>query len=208
MKIIFKSINDLVPHEDVEYNRMRRIVASIARNRYILKPIIIEKSRNIIIDGHHRFYALRILGSRQIPVVEAEYCKDIKFINSWMYVSNNNDIMRIVEEFFSELLPSVKRGSSEIFMRFGDNVYNVMIDQIDFYLAMKEFSNREILLRLEKIPSDMDRCFSYNTCIIMPRLSEQDIFRIVSRGMVLPPRTTLHVTHLKLIKKVIPIHIL
>ncbi len=209
MEITFKYINDLVLHEEIEYGRARNILTSILSIGSILKPIIIEKKRGIVIDGHHRLYALKILGFKWIPVVEAEYKNDIKFISSWMYVSNKVDIERNIEEFFNELLYSVKHGSSNIFMKFGNNIYSSMVDQIDFYLAIKEFNNnRNVLSLLNKIPLNMDLCLSHNTCIVMPQLNEQDIYRIVSRGIVLPPRTTYHITHLKLIRKDIPLYIL
>ncbi|ADM27169.1 ParB domain protein nuclease [Ignisphaera aggregans DSM 17230] len=209
MEITFRYINDLVPHEEIEYSRARDILTSILGMGYIYRPIIIEKTKNIIIDGHHRFYALKMLGFKWIPVVEAEYRNDIKFISSWMYISDKVYLEKSIEKFFNELLYSVKHGSSSIFMKFGDNIYSSMIDQIDFYLAIKEFNNyRNVLSLLNKIPLDIDICISYNICIAMPQLGEQDIYRVVSRGILLPPRTTYHITYLKSLRRDIPLYIL
>jgi len=209
VKIVLKSINDLIPHEEIEYDRMKNILVSMLKVGYIFKPIIVDKVKNVIIDGHHRFHALKMLGFKQVPVVEADYGEDIKFINSWMHVSNDVNASENPKRFFNELLHSVKHGTSEVYVKFDDDIYRVGVDQIDFYLTMKEFTiNKNPLSMLYKLPSNKDVCFSYNTCIIMPKLHEQDVYKVTSENIVLPPRTTYHVTHLKSIKRIIPLHVL
>ncbi len=74
-------IEELLPHEEVSKPRALQVARSIAETGAVLRPIIVEKRTLTIIDGHHRYTALKMLGARYAPVVTASYGVEIERID-------------------------------------------------------------------------------------------------------------------------------
>lgn len=197
----FVELSSLIPHEDVEPQRLTRILKDIKFAKYLVKPIIIDSRKRVIIDGHHRLKALSLLGVGCIPAVEADYGRDIVDINSWMYVGFSEKLSyRDVLAFIEAVEALSKRGNSYFIAKLGKYVYKVRVDNVDLYIALKNFISLLNKLNLVKIPMNMSLCLRSDICIAMPKLSVDDIYRVVLRGEVLPPRTTYHITPLKNIR--------
>ncbi len=68
-------IDLLMPHEHVVKARLNSLILYLQalEEDIILSSIIVCDKTNIIIDGHHRFYALKSLGVNKIPVTFINY---------------------------------------------------------------------------------------------------------------------------------------
>ncbi len=55
-------------HEQIRKAHLKEIKAQIEADGFIDDPIIVDKNTMIILDGHHRFNALKLLGLHAIPV--------------------------------------------------------------------------------------------------------------------------------------------
>jgi hypothetical protein len=75
----FLNVNELLPHEEVVSERMDKLIDYLLSLKpYIIIPsILICSKSNMIIDGHHRFYALQKLGYKKVPVTKLNYNSDI-----------------------------------------------------------------------------------------------------------------------------------
>ncbi len=73
------SVDKILPHEKVILERMDKLVEYLTSLKpYIIIPsILICSKTNMIIDGHHRFYALQKLGYDKVPVTRINYDSDI-----------------------------------------------------------------------------------------------------------------------------------
>ena len=60
------SVNQIFPHEEVVTERMEKLV----------DYLICSKS-HMIIDGHHRYYALQKLGYEKVPVTKINYDSEL-----------------------------------------------------------------------------------------------------------------------------------
>ena len=199
-RLALVELGSLVPHEEVEPDRVRRLIAGIRRSG-VIKPIIVEASSGVIVDGHHRVEAARRLGLRLIPAYLARYGAEIADTGSWTYVARYSPgLARHVIGLVEELDQLVKRGSARLIVRAGDEVIGVSVDALDFYMALRDHPN--LLTRFKKV-ADPSNC-SGNICIHPPRLSPWDIRLAALRGP-LPPRTTNHVTPLKRTRLFIPL---
>lgn len=69
------SVSKILPHEEVVMERMDKLVEYLASLKpYIIIPsILICSKTNMIIDGHHRFYALQKLGYEKVPITRINY---------------------------------------------------------------------------------------------------------------------------------------
>lgn len=75
-KIVFVDINKLIQHERVCRARLRAVYKQINGDGVIRRPVIVDKTTNVVLDGHHRVQALRDLGAKRVPVVYVNYSDD------------------------------------------------------------------------------------------------------------------------------------
>ena len=68
-------IDLLIPHEEVLLNKKDILKNNLKYNNddIIISTIIICNESNLIIDGHHRFFALKELGFKKVPVTLIDY---------------------------------------------------------------------------------------------------------------------------------------
>lgn len=66
-------VEALKPHERVEEDRAGDLAKTIASDGYIEEPIVVDRRHHVILDGHHRFEALRRLDCRRVPVYQVDY---------------------------------------------------------------------------------------------------------------------------------------
>ena len=75
--------NELIPHEKVSnrgINQLNNYIGNI-HPEIILPSILICNKTNVIIDGHHRFHALKLLEVDLIPVSLIDYNSDLILTN-------------------------------------------------------------------------------------------------------------------------------
>ncbi|BAN89986.1 predicted transcriptional regulator [Aeropyrum camini SY1 = JCM 12091] len=77
------SISSLKPHEEIEGERLHILLEDIKRRRLVVKPILVDAKTLVILDGHHRFNALKILGARYAPAVLVDYDSPCVSVGSW-----------------------------------------------------------------------------------------------------------------------------
>jgi len=186
-------VDEIVEVEDVEVSRVKKLLSSLRLSKLLMKPLIVEEYKKFIIDGHHRFKVLKMLGVRYVPTVLARYGVDVEDVGGWMYIASNsrldlNMLLKIVEEL--EYL--TKRGPDHLTLNvFGDQI-KVSVDRVDLYIALK-YTN----ILLTKVPQ-RDRSSS-SLSLVLPKLLPNDLYLLVLRGLKLPPRMTYHKTYLKYI---------
>lgn len=71
IKII--SIADLRPHEEIIPENLERVKEKIRDKGYLINPIIVDRDNLVILDGHHRVKALKLLGYKKIPAYTVNY---------------------------------------------------------------------------------------------------------------------------------------
>ncbi|MGB9853613.1 MAG: pyridoxal-phosphate dependent enzyme [Candidatus Bathyarchaeales archaeon] len=76
-------LNKLLQHEEVDLNHLKELTAEIASDKVLKQAIIVDKNTNIIIDGEHRFTALKILGCKRIPLMYIDYNSPDIEVQAW-----------------------------------------------------------------------------------------------------------------------------
>jgi len=66
-------IETLRSHEQVRPALLARLVDQIRSDGLVRRPILVESRHSVILDGHHRYEALKRLGCRRIPVYVVDY---------------------------------------------------------------------------------------------------------------------------------------
>ena len=73
------NVDDLKPHEHVVLDRKKALVSYLKSisPEILISSLIVCSKTNTIIDGHHRFFALKELGFNTIPVTLVDYNSDL-----------------------------------------------------------------------------------------------------------------------------------
>ncbi len=69
-------LESLRPHERILPDRLQAVMSTIEEENIVDYPILIDSEFGVILDGHHRYHALRELGVRLAPVVRVPYDRD------------------------------------------------------------------------------------------------------------------------------------
>jgi ParB-like chromosome segregation protein Spo0J len=60
-------------HERLDTQRLYNLKAEIESDGILKRPIAVDVNTNVVLDGHHRIGALRLLGCSKIPVLFVDY---------------------------------------------------------------------------------------------------------------------------------------
>ena len=69
-------IDSLHPHERVIPERLETVVAIITREQCVDIPVVVDDRSRVILDGHHRYNALKTIGAKKIPALLIDYFDD------------------------------------------------------------------------------------------------------------------------------------
>jgi hypothetical protein len=108
----FINSNKLLPHEEVMKDRLETLINYlITLSPYIIMPSILVCNKTLmIIDGHHRFYALQKMGISQMPVTLLNYESNCIFTDP----DNSVDKMVLIEAAKSDKMLPPKTSAHHI----------------------------------------------------------------------------------------------
>lgn len=69
-------VDRLRPHEAIDGEVVRRIVRDLHHRRLFIDPIWVARGSNVILNGHHRWAAMRAIGAQRIPAWVFDYLSD------------------------------------------------------------------------------------------------------------------------------------
>lgn len=86
-------VSDLKPHEMFDEKRALEIQESIIKEG-LKHPIVVDRSTNIILDGHHRYNIMKKLKIPQVPVFYVNYFDEHIIVDSWNGIKlTKNDVI-------------------------------------------------------------------------------------------------------------------
>ncbi|MCK5547543.1 MAG: ParB N-terminal domain-containing protein [Thermoplasmata archaeon] len=85
MKASYKilEIDLLKQHEALIEEYMKEFLEVVRRDGFLRKPVLVDEEHLVILDGHHRVEALRLLGCKRIPVYLVDYNDDAIVLALW-----------------------------------------------------------------------------------------------------------------------------
>ena len=77
-------LSNVLPHERTVPENLLAVIRSLrATGEYTGPPILVERRHMVILDGHHRAEALRMLGARAVPALLVDYSDPGIILGSW-----------------------------------------------------------------------------------------------------------------------------
>ncbi len=184
--LVLQPLDLLLPHESTVPSRVRAVAESIASLGQVLRPVIAEYGTLTVIDGHHRLAALRLLGARLAPVLLVDYEAHVHGIEARRY-----RIAAASIEGAADLIESMAApGPHPLILRSREGEMVIYRDPLDAYQAL---STLEGPGQVEAEPAPLE-----------PR----HVIQAAARGLLLPPRSTLHSTPAKSVLRPVPLRLL
>lgn len=77
------AIGRLHAHEEVDPAAVRRLADEIRRSRVVREPLLVADRSYVILNGHHRFSALRAIGAERAPAWVVDYDDPAIELDRW-----------------------------------------------------------------------------------------------------------------------------
>jgi len=208
-------LDKMLPHEEIISKRLEDLIAFIKRLNAVDMPLIIAPipgtDKYLIVDGHHRWAALKELGARKAPSIIINYFDNNVKLYTWYPAFSGDleiflkklkeegisystckakDVDKLIEERnYAFIL--IGRGNICIIIYGGiegQKKVSRILDQLNVkglvklaYYGLKEDALRD----LEKGEIDY---------VLLRRIpSKEEVMEIVRKGKVFSPKTTRHV---------------
>jgi ParB-like chromosome segregation protein Spo0J len=82
-KFVLLNIDKVREHEETYPKRAKALAEEIKKDKVLKIPMLVDDRYYILLDGHHRFQALKILGCKRIPVFLVDYFNDKISVTVW-----------------------------------------------------------------------------------------------------------------------------
>lgn len=76
-------ISDLREHEEVRPERVAVVERRLVEDGVVRQPVVVDEGTMVVLDGHHRFNALRRLGATRVPAYLVDYRDGAITVESW-----------------------------------------------------------------------------------------------------------------------------
>ena len=223
-------VDKLILHERIIEHLLNRIVESIARDGYVINPIVVDERSMVVIDGMHRVEALRRLHTTLAPVYVVDYMSDEVTLHVWYrllekkvdrervkkFAVENGLVVEVVD--FEDAVKGLKdRCFIACFMIAGDEGLLALssgerlgLVETYNYVAKLDarFNEYGLVYSHEEEALNNVRNNRSGACYLVPPLSKKEIIDTALSGRCFPPKTTRHVIKLRPLYLFTPLNLL
>jgi cysteine synthase/O-phosphoserine sulfhydrylase/cystathionine beta-synthase len=145
-------IEKLQPHEEADPERLRELTQQIALDKTLKYAIVADEKTNVILDGEHRYNALKSLGCRWIPVVYVNYESQNIEVHTWR---NNHPITKkdVIEAALTGKLFPPK--TSKHMMKNSDNLVHISSIEKRVDAPLEVLKSKLEFVEMEKVKTAM-----------------------------------------------------
>lgn len=197
-------LNKLIPHEMVIRSAVDDFKIQVVDVGYLMRPILVDKNSNLILDGHHRQKGLAELGYTEAPVIMIDYLDGSEITLDTWYPLLNYELLEVIEKLreigilieestLSEIDLMQKLSSRDFTAIIGnhDTKYIIADDRESLFETLKD----NWLVNIQYYDT-MVGCFEGSsptlTAVVSWSYTKQEVLENVRNGMIHLPKTTRH----------------
>jgi len=208
-------VADLLPHEEVVADYLERLKRALSASAYQHNPVVVDAQSNVILDGTHRWAAMRDLGFEWIAACKVDYSNPLVELDSWAraYPPADGPARRLLERLGASPLgtPSVSESSLAV-VGAGWGYEIAYSDLADAFRRLRELE-RELQLLTGRAPtyvprSSWERYARGALLLLPPKPSKAEVVRAAREGRLLPPKSTRHVIPARPVRVNVPLKLL
>ena len=204
-------VEELKPHEEVIDEVVEKLSREISADGEVRDPLIVDQDDYIILDGMHRFSALKRLGCRFAPCCLLDYDSPKIKVGSWFRLFTVDDPIPVAQNLLSKMkLNYSKRKVDAASMGYDaesvvltkDGTIFSLSSSLDPVERCRTGTNIEKLLvndghdvtyLSEANAMQRLRCDKANLAIAMPVFRKEEIREFGLEGRLLPHKVTRHI---------------
>ena len=207
-RLSLMDVNGLRPHEEVIDQAVRSLANEMRVEGQVRDPLIVDQDELVILDGMHRYSALKNLKCRFAPCCLVDYDSPLVKVGAWYRLFNVSEAESFAERILSEnnLAYSKIESKDEI----DPQAVLLTKNRCEFLLtkAMEPIERARTAVQLEKLVTKANHRVEYlsemvaiqrlrsgdvNLVITVPVFSKQQIRRFCQQAVLLPHKTTRHI---------------
>lgn len=215
------------PHEEIIEELVGSIKSDLLSTGTLLHPIVVELSHGLILDGSHRFEALRRLCARKVLAYTVDYFSEEVELKTWYrVVSEHHDIGELLKVLSGSLCAVFervgvdaglealkKRKGAVLLMSHGSDVAYLMLSEGPFpfrEVARVDEALRRFGIRYDTETNVISGLSSGDVKLgyAVPALSKEEVVEWVSRGETFPPKSTRHVVQDRILYTLTPLEVM
>lgn len=220
-RITLIDLDDLKPHEEIIEQAVTELAKAIRDQNEVRDPLIVDKQSLVILDGMHRYNALKRLGCQRAPACLVEYDDERIGVGSWFRCFNATNPDALAAEALEALNQKYQRrviGTSQT-----DLTNTAIITKLScFQLTgeMDRLSKSQLAVRIEKYISGQGfeceyaadnmfaQLYSKANIVPVPTFSKTEIRETATAGRLLPHKVTRHVIPSRPLRLDVPLDLL
>ena len=83
MKVEIVPLEDIYPHEAIIGDELDDFCNSLKSKGVFFRPILLDRTSHVVLDGHHRVEGLRRIGATKVPAILLDYSDDEIELHTW-----------------------------------------------------------------------------------------------------------------------------
>ncbi len=184
-EIEFLDANKVIPHEEPSNERLNKLVLKIKKDGFVNHPIVCTniKDKIIILDGTHRYNALKEIGVKFIPIQLVSYDRRRIKLNSWAWQFKFDDqFLAFIRSFDGRIFKEVRNPRNyEVLIKSRDSFILKFNNRVEFLKFLNELKNisYERVLRKDVVEG-----------IVFPKLDHSFFFFLAKNNYRIPSGIT------------------
>jgi len=200
LELTLARIDELHPHEEVIPEHLERLKAAFVASVHQRNPVIVDSRTGCVLDGTHRWAAMKDLGYKWIAVCRVDYLDPLVELDSWarLYrVGGGSDVARLLPGFELEPADPGRVSERDLVVAAGA-VYRVPYGSVwEAYRKVREIDERLSSLLGAKpsyvARSSVEGASARGVAVLPPKLRKEEVLELSRKGLLLPPKSTRHV---------------
>lgn len=220
-KIALLEVNLLKPHEEVVENLVHKLSDEMEAEREVRDPLIVDEKDHVILDGMHRFAALKKLRCCYAPCCLIDYDNPEVKVEPWFRVFDIEESEEFAERLLQEFDVKYMKERNEVTgleiilvsggIRFTPTQLTDDVQRARRAVELeKSISGRGYIVEYQSSTVAIQRWRSTdaNFVIPLPGFSKQRIRKLVGEGMLLPHKATCHIIPSRPLRLDVPLALL
>lgn len=200
LEITVCRVDELLPHEEVIPKHLKGLLDGFARSEFQRNPVIVDAQSNLILDGTHRWAAMKELGFAWIVACKVDYMSPLVGLDTWarVYDRSSAEVEKVLRGFGAELVDLEAVKGSDLIVIHAGRAHAVPHQGLKDAFEKLRRLEWELAKLTELHPTYIPRSSWHlhvhkPLLVLPPEPAKEDVLRVACEGCLLPPKSTRHI---------------
>lgn len=193
-RIQLVDVNTLRRYEKTDPQKVGQIVKSLRQTNVLVNPIIVDTEREILVDGHHRVQAFKVVGLARIPAFTVDYLSNDLTVKGWSHATDApaSDLKELLDDIRKlRDAPSAVIGAGARCDEFAGRGFATARESAQFQNRMDQILRRNKHIVSHRTESEVLQ-LGINQSYIRPVIGKEDVLEMIESRELFPPEVNRH----------------